>query len=69
MIKKSKNPWNKKIIIDLILIFLIFIFIILVIYLIVTLKKDSILCLSNPIKYYETIKNTSCYCQNFILHP
>jgi len=57
------NPETKRQLLDYILFYLIISLIGVIVVLITYLKKDSIQCLSDPINYYENLKNVVCSCQ------
>lgn len=54
---------KRQIIMDIILMVLIAVLIITIITLIIKFDKDGFECLSNPIIYFENLKNASCDCR------
>jgi len=53
---------------DLFLIFVIFLLIVTICVMIAYMKKNSLTCLSNPVKYYMELKNTTCICGKDLLN-
>jgi len=54
---------NKLQVINIILLLLV---IALLVYVAIALPEDAVSCVANPIEYYQTQANTSCYCENMV---
>ena len=52
--------------IDIILILMIICLIAVIGYAISILKQDALICLSNPVQYYESLQNLTCMCSKDI---